>query len=67
LEQESSITSDKAKSLLNDYIHAVVSRYRGKIPWWDVVNEAIDDSNNNSHPMSIMNGLLVRKEIIYSV
>ncbi len=67
MEQESSITSDKAKSLLNDYIHAVVSRYRGKIPWWDVVNEAIDDSNNNSHPMSIMNGLLVRKEIIYSV
>jgi GH35 family endo-1,4-beta-xylanase len=26
------IISDKKKSLLSDYIHAVVNRYRGKIP-----------------------------------
>jgi len=31
LEKESSITPDKAKSLLSDYIHTVVARYRGKI------------------------------------
>ncbi len=46
LEQESSITPEKAKQLLSDYIHTVVSRYRGKIAWWVVVNEAIDDRNN---------------------
>jgi GH35 family endo-1,4-beta-xylanase len=43
LKQESSITSEKATSLLSDYIHSVVSRYKGKLSWWDVVNEAIDD------------------------
>ncbi len=53
LEQEPSITSDKAKSLMSDYIHTVVGRYRGKIAWWDVVNEAIDDSTNNSHPFNL--------------
>ena len=45
LDQESSITPDKAKSLLSDYIHTVVGRYRGKIQWWDVINEAISDYN----------------------
>jgi len=51
LEQESSITSDKAKSLLSDYIHAVVSRYRGKIPWWDVPRTIIPTIG--SHRISI--------------
>ena len=60
IQQESSITPDKAKSLLSDYIHAVVTRYRGKIEWWDVVNEAIDD-NNNSNPLNLRNCFWLRK------
>lgn len=61
LEQEASITPDKAKSLMSDYIHTVVSRYRGKIPWWDVVNEAIDDVANNTHPFNLRNSFWFRK------
>ncbi|CAF4834471.1 unnamed protein product, partial [Rotaria sp. Silwood2] len=53
--QESSMTSDKAKSRLNDYIKAVIGRYRGKIPSWDVVNEAVDDAQNNSHLFNMRN------------
>ena len=35
---------DKATATryLSDYIHAVVGRYKGKIPFWDVVNEAVN-------------------------
>jgi endo-1,4-beta-xylanase len=61
LQQESSITPDKAKSLMSDYIHTVVSRYRGKISWWDVVNEAIDDVDNNTHPFNLRNSFWFRK------
>jgi endo-1,4-beta-xylanase len=60
LDQESSITPDKAKSLMSDYIHTVVGRYRGKIPWWDVVNEAIDDMNN-TNPFNLRNSFWLRK------
>jgi endo-1,4-beta-xylanase len=60
VKQESSISPDKAKSLLSDYIHAVVDRYRGKIPWWDVVNEAIDDSNN-THALNLRDCFWFRK------
>jgi endo-1,4-beta-xylanase len=60
LAQESSITPDKAKSLLSDYIHTVVTRYRGKIEWWDVVNEAIDDQNN-TNPFNLRNSFWLRK------
>jgi endo-1,4-beta-xylanase len=52
IKEELSITSDKAKQLLSDYIHTVVGRYRGKILCWDVINEAIDD-NNNSNPFNL--------------
>ncbi|CAF1673162.1 unnamed protein product, partial [Didymodactylos carnosus] len=61
LQQESSITPDKAKSLMSDYIHAVVGRYRGKIPSWDVVNEAVDDAQNNGHPFNMRNCFWFRK------
>jgi endo-1,4-beta-xylanase len=61
LKEESSITPEKAKSLLSDYIHTVVGRYRGKIPWWDVVNEAIDDAYNNTHPFNLRNCFWFRK------
>jgi endo-1,4-beta-xylanase len=61
LQQESSISPDKAKSLLSSYIHAVVGRYQGKIPSWDVVNEAIDDAENNGRPFNMRNGFWYRK------
>ena len=60
IKNESTITPDKAKQLLSDYIHTVVGRYRGKIPWWDVINEAIDDSNN-TNPFNIKNSFWLRK------
>ena len=60
LQNESTITSDKAKQLLTDYIHAIVGRYKGKIPWWDVVNEAIDDSDNKN-PLNLRDGFWFRK------
>ncbi len=52
LKEEQNITSDKAKQLLSDYIHNVVGRYRGKISSWNVINEAIDDSNN-TNPLNL--------------
>lgn len=38
---------------LKDHITAVVSRYKGKIYAWDVVNEAIDDSNDKIYRDSL--------------
>jgi endo-1,4-beta-xylanase len=60
LKEESTITSDKAKQLLSDYIHTVVGRYRGKILWWDVINEAIDDQNN-TNPLNLRDCFWFRK------
>ena len=60
LQQESKLTPSKALSLMSDYIHTVVSRYRGKIPWWDVVNEAIDDIPN-TNPFNLRNCFWFRK------
>jgi endo-1,4-beta-xylanase len=60
IREESSITPDKAKSLLSDYIHTVVTRYRGKIEWWDVVNEAIDDQDNKN-PLNLRDCFWLRK------
>ncbi|CAF1040930.1 unnamed protein product [Adineta ricciae] len=60
LDQESSITSEKARLLLTDYIHAVVSRYRGKILVWDVVNEALN-STNTSNPLNLRDSFWLRK------
>ncbi len=37
---------DEAIKLLRDHIYTVVGRYKGRIPMWDVVNEAIDDSGS---------------------
>ena len=40
---------DKATATryLRDYIHAVVGRYRGKIRFWDVVNEAVNSGQSD--------------------
>lgn len=33
---------------MRDHIHAVVSRYKGKVKVWDVVNEALPDGNGTN-------------------
>ncbi len=60
LDEEPSMTPDKAKQLLSDYIHNVVGRYRGKIPSWGVVNEAVD-TDNNTNPFHLRNCFWLRK------
>lgn len=46
---ESTVTSQNAANLLTTHIRTVVSRYKGRIHSWDVVNEAIDPSQKNHH------------------
>lgn len=36
------VSRDEAIKRLREHIHTVVSRYKGRIQYWDVVNEAID-------------------------
>lgn len=60
LDEEVLISPDEAKELLSDYIHAVVGRYRGKIQWWDVINELISDYNN-TRPFYIRDSFWYRK------
>jgi endo-1,4-beta-xylanase len=35
-------TKEDLTNVLRDHVHTVVGRYTGKVPVWDVVNEAID-------------------------
>lgn len=60
LQREADITPDEAKTMLHDYIHAVVGRYRGKIAMWDVINEAIDD-HPNDRPFNLRDSFWFRK------
>jgi endo-1,4-beta-xylanase len=39
-------SADNIRELLHKYINAVVTKYKGVIPVWDVVNEAISDGEN---------------------
>ncbi len=45
---------------MNDYIHAVVGRYRGKIESWIVINEAISDYNE-TRPFNLHDSFWYRK------
>ncbi len=36
------LSRDKMIARMRDYIHTVVGRYKGRIAYWDVVNEAVD-------------------------
>lgn len=40
-------TDEEFEALVKDYITTTVTRYKGKVRSWDVVNEAIDDGNGN--------------------
>jgi endo-1,4-beta-xylanase len=49
------ITPQNAVSLLTTHIQTVVTRYKGRIRSWDVVNEAIDPAQKN--PQGLRNSL----------
>lgn len=57
---ESDITKEKASEMLHEYIKTLVTRYKGKIAMWDVVNEAIDD-RPNSNPYNLRSCFWFRK------
>ncbi len=40
-------TNAEFETMVKDYITTTVTRYKGKIASWDVVNEAIDDGSGN--------------------
>lgn len=45
-EDGSLMTREKLLDRMKDHIHTVMGRYKGKICCWDVVNEAIENSDN---------------------
>jgi endo-1,4-beta-xylanase len=40
-------TNAEFETMIKDYITTVVTRYKGKVKSWDVVNEAVDDVSGN--------------------
>ena len=59
--KESTLTSADAKALLQKYVTAVVTRYRGKIVAWDVVNECVTGDTNNGRWFNMVNDFWYRK------
>ena len=47
---------EEAIDIMRDHIYTVVGRYRGRIPIWDVVNEAIDGGDYRDTPLYRMIG-----------
>lgn len=47
------VSKDVLLQRLKDHITAVVSRYKGKVYAWDVVNEAISDKGDEMHRKSV--------------
>lgn len=43
-------TREEATELLRTHIHTVMKRYRGRIKYWDVVNEAVANDNRPGAP-----------------
>jgi endo-1,4-beta-xylanase len=39
------LTADELRAALKDHIKTVMTRYKGKVASWDVVNEALDDGD----------------------
>ena len=44
--ERGTFSGEELRSILKHHIQTIVSRYRGKIRAWDVVNEAVDDRGN---------------------
>jgi endo-1,4-beta-xylanase len=40
-------TNEEFEAMIKDYITTVVTRYKGKVRSWDVVNEAVEDGSNS--------------------
>ena len=45
-EEGKDVSADVLKQRMKDHIHTVVSRYKGKVHGWDVVNEAIEGNGD---------------------
>ena len=49
---DSTVTSQNAANIFTTHIRTVVSRYKGRIHSWDVVNEAIRPEHHNHHDLT---------------
>ena len=45
-ENGNNVSADLLKKRMRDHIYTVVSRYKGRVHGWDVVNEAIEDNGD---------------------
>lgn len=45
-ENDSLVTADELRERMREHIHTIVSRYKGRIKGWDVVNEMVEDDGS---------------------